>query len=72
MTNTKREWRKCMRFNDIRRALRSNGEYVAGNLEITLDNTNYCEVTKDGEFEFACSEWWELEEYLKEIMWNPS
>jgi hypothetical protein len=51
-------------IRDIKKALKSDGIIKVNNLEITLDNLNNCEVSKDGEFVFSCSSWWELDEFL--------
>ena len=53
---------------EIRKALKSDGECIVGDIEITLDNLNNCEVTQKGNLVLSCSEWWELEEYLEDMM----
>jgi hypothetical protein len=53
---------------EIRKALKSDGECIIGDMEITLDNLNNCEVTQNGNLLLSCSEWWELEEYLEDMM----
>jgi hypothetical protein len=53
-------------LKDIRKALKTMGEVKFGNLEITLDSLNNCEVSKDGKFLFSATSWWDLEDYLME------
>jgi hypothetical protein len=53
---------------EIRKTLKSDGECIVGDIEITLDELNNCEVCKEGELLFSCSEWWELEEYLEDMI----
>ena len=55
-------------LSDIRKALKNDGECIIGEIGITLDSLNNCEVSRNGEFQFSCSEWWELEEYLEDMM----
>lgn len=57
---------KAASLADIRKALQNDGECIIGDMEITLDNMDNCEVVKGGELLFSCSAWWELEDYLVE------
>jgi hypothetical protein len=55
-------------LSEIRKALKNDGECIIEDIEITLDSLNNCEVCKNGEFQFSCSDWWELVEYLEDMM----
>jgi len=57
-------------LTEVRKALKNDGECIIGSMEITVDSLNNCEVTENGELLFECTSWYELEEYLEDLMWN--
>jgi len=54
-----------MTLYEIKKAIKTEGFCVVNNIEIVWDEFG-TEVSKDGQYEFSCSTWWELEEYLIE------
>ena len=55
-----------MTLKEIKRTLRTEGECKIGNIEIVLDGIGECEITKDNQYEFTATNWYEVEDYLIE------
>jgi len=55
-----------MTLKEIKRTLKTEGECKIGNIEIVLDGIGECEITKDNQYEFTTTNWYEVEDYLIE------